>query len=101
VLSPPNTSSPKLTPALADRLLTVLRQSDQPLTPRDLRQACHVRTRTLYQALAELVEGGTIVRDAAGYRLPPAPASSSSSSSSSATAAAPLQSNTGNGSGNA
>jgi DNA-binding IclR family transcriptional regulator len=96
VLSPPNTSSPKLTPNLADRLLTVLRQSDQSLTPRDLRQACHVRTRTLYQALAELVEGGTIVRDAAGYRLPPAPASSSA-----ATAAAPLQAHTGHGSGNA
>jgi DNA-binding IclR family transcriptional regulator len=72
----------------------VLRQSDQPVTPRDLRQACHVRTRTLYQALAELVEAGTILRDAAGYRPAPAPASSA------ATATAPLQSNTGNGSGN-
>ena len=95
VLAPTDTSSPKLTPILADRVLTVLRQSDQPLSPRDLRQACHVRTATLYQALSELIASGTIVRDAAGYRSAPAAPSCA------VTATAPLQSNTGNGSGNA
>ena len=87
--------SPKLTPILAERVLQLLCQSDQPVTPRDLRQACHVRTATLYQALSELVASGTIVRDAAGYR--PAQAAASSA----ATASAALQSNTGSGSGNA
>ena len=93
VLPSTEASPPKLTPILAERVLQLLRQCNQPITPRDLRQACHVRTATLYQALSELVASGAIVRDAAGYR--PAPVAASA-----ATATAPLQSNTGSGSGN-
>jgi hypothetical protein len=61
-------------PPLRDRLLDVLRDSSEPMTPRSLRQASHVRMARVYDALAALLAAGQVTRDGAGYRLSSAPA---------------------------
>jgi hypothetical protein len=73
---------PDAAPPLGDRLLDVLRESAEPMTPRRLRDASHVRMARVYDALAALLATGQVIRDGAGYRLAPAPA---------ATATPPLQ----------
>jgi hypothetical protein len=68
---PPGTvAAAPAAPALAARLLDVLAGSAEPLTPRQLRDECHVRMARVYQALAELAAAGHVVRDGngTGYR---------------------------------
>jgi len=61
-------SPPSSEPSLGDRILEVLRDSAAPMTPRQLRDACHVRMARVYQALAQLGERGAITRDGSTYR---------------------------------
>ena len=59
---------PAAGPVLTDRILAALRDSSQPLTPRQLRDACRVRMARVYDALAELANSGAVVRSGATYR---------------------------------
>jgi hypothetical protein len=56
-------------PGLPERILAVLRDSPQPMTPRQLRDACRVRMARIYDALAELAKTGSVARSGAAYRL--------------------------------
>jgi hypothetical protein len=52
-----------------DTLEEVLRQADRPLTLTELRQACHLRTARVCQALAALTAQGRVHKTAAGYQI--------------------------------
>jgi hypothetical protein len=62
------TLPPTAEPILTDRILGALRESPEPMTPRQLRDACRVRMARVYDALAELAQIGTVVRSGAAYR---------------------------------
>ena len=57
-------------PPLAERLLAVLAEADQPRSSRELRDAVRVRTGRVYAALNELVAAGRVRRDGPRYCLP-------------------------------
>ena len=52
-----------------DRIIAALAQAGQPQPFADLRAVCRVRTATLYQRLAAMVEAGRIAKSADGYHL--------------------------------
>jgi hypothetical protein len=56
-------------PSPIARVEDVLRHSDRPLSLPELRQACHMRTASLCQALASLTAQGRLHKSAAGYQL--------------------------------
>ncbi|HEY6726475.1 MAG TPA: AAA family ATPase [Polyangiaceae bacterium] len=60
--------TPSSEPSLGDRILDALRCSAEPMTPRELRDACRVRMARVYQALAELVERRAVTREGSTYR---------------------------------
>jgi AAA domain len=53
----------------AQRIEQALAASSRALTQRQLRRACRIRTETLGQALADLVDRGRVLRAGDGYRL--------------------------------
>jgi hypothetical protein len=61
-------SSEALAPSLGSRILEALRSAPAPMTPRELRDTCHVRMARVYQVLAELAERGAVTREGASYR---------------------------------
>ncbi len=60
---PPSAPSPMQT------LEQVLGHADRPLTLAELRQACHLRTARVCQALATLTAQGRVQKTAAGYQI--------------------------------
>lgn len=62
--SPPASAGP----SLGDRILEALRGSPEPMTPRELRDACRVRMARIYAALAELAARGAVAREGSRYR---------------------------------
>ncbi len=64
------TTAPPTTPdALVARVEAALAKAEQPLTAAALRAECRIRTQSLTQALAALVEAGRAVRLPSGYQL--------------------------------
>jgi len=59
-----NASSP------SERLLEVLAAARAPLSVRELRAACRLRTATVTEVLAALADNGAVLRTPGGYRLP-------------------------------
>lgn len=70
VVDTPATAAPPLT----ELILGALRNSSQPMTPRQLRDACRVRMARVYDALGKLAGSGAVVHDGCRYR-PASPAS--------------------------
>jgi hypothetical protein len=72
----PEAAAPAATPAESNRLteliVATLRQSTQPMTPRQLRDVCRVRMARVYDALTALTTAGAVVREGSGYRSTPA-----------------------------
>ena len=60
---------PEGAPSALERIEQVLAQARTPLTQRELRRACRMRTHTLGQALATLIACGRVHRAGDGYRL--------------------------------
>ena len=54
-------------PTPRDRVLCALREAGQPLTTRQLREACRMRTATVCDLLQELVAEGAVLQSAVGY----------------------------------
>jgi hypothetical protein len=68
--SPPSTAAePTSTPAQCIEAALADPDLETAATLDDLRRACHMRTQSLCDALAELVRAGRVVKSAAGYRL--------------------------------
>jgi hypothetical protein len=55
------------TPRPSERVLEVLDAADAPLTRRELRDACRMRSTSVGDALAELVAGGRVTETERGY----------------------------------
>lgn len=69
---PPDPASPPLpapAPPPAQRILQTLAAAPTPLTLRELRGACRLKTATLCHSLDELSAAGRVVRAPGGYRL--------------------------------
>ena len=64
--STPSEATPK-TASPRERVLAALADADQPLTTRELRELCRMRTATLCDLLRELVADGVVVQSALGY----------------------------------
>lgn len=62
-------ATPSAPPSPIARIEGALRQSDRPLLLTELRQACHMRTASVCQALATLTTQGRVHKCAAGYQL--------------------------------
>jgi len=62
-VSPPQQQSPK------QRVESVLAEAATPLTLRQLRQACRIRTATLCHVMAVLADAGRITKTEAGYQI--------------------------------
>jgi hypothetical protein len=56
-------------PSAAERVLQVLEAASRPLTLRELRRECRLRTTNLCDALAALVAEGRVARTPGGYRM--------------------------------
>jgi hypothetical protein len=68
---PPAGSNPQNLGASApDRVIAVLREASEPLSMRALRTRCRIRTQTLSQTIARLIEEGRLLRTPQGYTLP-------------------------------
>jgi AAA domain len=52
-----------------ERLVEILAEATQPMSVRELRSACRMRTATVSEVLAELVERGEVLRTPTGYAL--------------------------------
>jgi len=57
-------------PSPAERLLEALAEARAPLSVRELRAACRLRTATVIETLSTLADRGAVLRTPAGYRLP-------------------------------
>jgi hypothetical protein len=57
------------TPRPSERVLEVLDAADAPLTRREVRDACRMRSTSVGDALAELVAGGRVIETERGYLL--------------------------------
>jgi hypothetical protein len=58
-----------LAPSALERIEHVLANTSRALTQRELRGACRMRTHTVGQALAALIDTGRVLKDGEGYRL--------------------------------
>jgi len=58
-----------LAPTALERIEQVLASTSRALSQRELRGACHMRARTVGQALSELIDSGRVLRAGDGYRL--------------------------------
>jgi hypothetical protein len=67
VATPPATPPPAYSPI--DKLLAVLAHTDRPRTLAEIRDACHLRTASVCQALAALTGDGRVRKTPAGYQL--------------------------------
>lgn len=56
-------------PTAAERIEETLAEADEPLTVRELRDACRIRMTSLCDALATLTADGRVLKSEAGYRL--------------------------------
>jgi hypothetical protein len=65
--TPPATPLPASSPT--DKLLAVLAHTDRPRTLAEIRDACHMRTAHVCQALAALTADGRVHKTAAGYQI--------------------------------
>lgn len=60
---------PAAEPSAADRVRLALEQLDGPAPSQRIRELCGMRTASVCETLAALVEQGLVVRDGRGYRL--------------------------------
>jgi RecA-family ATPase len=67
IAEPPKTSQQVARPSAVELIETALAQAAGPLTVRELRNVCRIRTATLTEVLADLVGQGRIRRTEAGY----------------------------------
>ncbi|MCA9706394.1 MAG: AAA family ATPase [Myxococcales bacterium] len=67
VVDPAPSSTVPPCPLPTDRLLAVLHSAVQPMTRRQLRDACRMRSSSVGEALATLVADGLVVEDEHGY----------------------------------
>jgi hypothetical protein len=58
-------------PDSRDRILDTLRNAATPLSLRAIRDASHIRTQTLSDAVKSLTAAGDVIRSPDGYRIPP------------------------------
>ena len=61
--------APNAPPTPTERVLATLASAPGHMTRRALRDACHIRTASVGNALAVLIEQGAIVEDADGFRI--------------------------------
>jgi AAA domain len=57
------------TPRPAERILTALASTSQPMTRRALRDACRIRAASVGDALTVLIDQGRVVEEATGFRI--------------------------------
>ena len=62
----PQTPAPS---SVDERITAALTDVDRPLPFAELRARCRVRTATLYERLASLIDAGRLDRSEEGYRL--------------------------------
>jgi hypothetical protein len=65
-VEPPESSR---SPRPAERVLAALMAAERPLTRRELRDACRMRSSSVGDALAELVADGAVIESDRGYRV--------------------------------
>jgi hypothetical protein len=61
---------PSMAPAAADRIKRILRESAAPMTVRQLRMTCQMRSETVSDVLAKMLFAGDVERIENRYRLP-------------------------------
>lgn len=69
IVEPQKAAAPQPPLAPAERIRQALEQATRPLSMRQLRSLCQMRTANLCQLLSELTADGTVQRTDVGYRL--------------------------------